>query len=310
MATQAVSPAVSTQHVNLDKTQDCVYVTTTFTMGIGRLRQTRHLEVTTTADKSRLRHQKQLIDSPELDEIRSQDGYMRRHIDSVTAYADSSTRFLTTAGTHATKLYKAMEAYRTLRRPALVEKFMSVYRALEAVDFAPVAEALGDQFNRKDYPASDVVEAGFAFTFRLTPVGDISALKGLPDFIIALEVEKERASRAAVVLEWKATMREAFASVVDVLFEAVKQQPDGKKKTLRDATVTNVLDFIQSAPIRDLANDVEAQAELANVAQLLDGVTPERLRHNDSLKAHLATQLAGVRKNLAHLVDESGRKFR
>jgi hypothetical protein len=46
------SPAVA---LNTDKTLDCTFITTHFSMGIGRMRQVRNLVVTTTADKTQLR---------------------------------------------------------------------------------------------------------------------------------------------------------------------------------------------------------------------------------------------------------------
>ena len=50
---------------------------TTFKMGIGNLRQI-SVSANTTADPSQIRNNKKLIDSPELDEIRSQDAKLRR----------------------------------------------------------------------------------------------------------------------------------------------------------------------------------------------------------------------------------------
>src|ERR1035438_10297606 len=51
-----------------------------FHMGIGNLRQIK-VKTETTADPSQIRNQKQLIDSPELDEIRSQDSKLRKYVE-------------------------------------------------------------------------------------------------------------------------------------------------------------------------------------------------------------------------------------
>jgi len=301
MATPAVAPAA-------DKTLECTFITTHFSMGIGRMRQVRNLEVTTTADKTQLRHQKQMINSPELDEIRSQDGYMTRHLDSVSCRYDEATRFV--PNSELAKAYKAMMAYQTIRRPKLVEKFMAEYRNLEAVNFAPLAAVLGDQFDRGDYPKAEEVEKGFSFYFYLRPVGKID-LQGLPDFIVAMELEKEQAKRAAAVDEWTKVMRVALAGVVDSLFNALKRDPiTGKRKALKDANVENLVEFCKSFPSRNLGNDAECMKLRDQINSVLSGLSPEQIRNSERVKDHIAETLAEVKKNLGNLVIVSGRRFR
>ncbi|SRR6266496_1138805 len=302
MATPAVTPTL-----DLSKTADCVFITTHFSMGIGRMRQIRNLEVTTTADKTQLRHQKQLIDSPELDEIRSQDGFMIRHLESKSCSYSKSTRFLPQS--EADKMYRALEAYRTIRRPSLVAKFLNVYRELEAVNFLPLKDALGDQFDRGDYPDSRTVELGFEFSFELRPVGNIQ-LSGLPDFIIAAEIEKDKAKRAQAIIEWRDTMRFAGQKAVDALFEALKPQPDGKKRKLFDSTVENLQEYLSTYNTRDLAGDTEYQQTVVEpLKAIMKGVSMDKIRHSENLKAYIVKQVEGIR-NAGLLVQASGRKFR
>jgi len=273
------------------------------------MRQIRNLEVVTTADKSLLRHQKQLIDSPELDEIRSQDGFMTRHIDSKSSKYSKATRFI--QKTELAAMYKALRAYQELRRPALVEKFMKTYRALEAVDFAPIAEALGDKFDRGDYPKSDVVEAGFTFTFNVRPVGSIN-LEGLPDFIVAMELEKELAIRQEAVLEWRDTMRVMGMTAVDALVNALTPDPTtGKSKKLFDTTITNLTEYLDTFTNRDLAGDSEYQEKVvAPLRSILKGVTMDKIRESQNLKKYVADKVAVIKQTAAVLVQETGRKFR
>jgi hypothetical protein len=304
MATPAVAPIKT----DLSKTMECTFVTTHFHMGIGRMRQIKTLEVTTTADKTQLRHQKQLIDSPELDEIRSQDGYLQRHLDSVSCHYDKSTRFV--PNVELAKLYKAMMAYQKIRRPKLVAAFMAEYRKLEALDFAPLAAVLGDQFHRADYAPADEVEAGFNFTFELRPVGKID-LAGLPDFIVEMELQKEQEKRAAAVDEWTKTMRVALRGVVNQLFNVLKKDPiTGKRKRLQDDTVNGLVEFCKSFPNRNLGNDTECEGLRNQVLSLMKGVTPDMLRESENLKDLVAEKLAKVNDELGVLVIATGRKFR
>lgn len=309
------APAIALEvpKVDMSKTEQCVFITTHFTMGIGRMRQIKNLEVVTTADKSLLRHQKQLIESPELDEIRSQDGYMSRHIDSLSSKYSKSTRFI--QKTELAKLYKALRAYQELRRPALVAKFMATYRALEAVDFEPLSrpspEGLGDRFDRGDYPKSDVVEAGFTFTFNVRPVGAIN-LAGLPDFIVAMELEKELKIREAAVMEWRDAMRVMGMEAVDALVNALSVDPVTQKaKILRTTTVTNLQEYLDTYANRDLAGDAEYQEKVVNpLRSILKGVTADKIRESQNLKKYVADKVAVIKQTAAVLVQETGRKFR
>ena len=174
----------------------------------------------------------------------------------------------------------------------------------------PSPEGLGDQFDRGDYPNSDTVEIGFDFNFSLREVGSIPT-KGLPDWIIALELEKEREKRAAAITEWRDTLRFAGQKVVDALFEALKPQPDGKRRKLFDSTVTNLQEYLDTYTTRDLAGDTEYQKTVVEPLQkLMHGVTTTKIRHNESLKQYIAEQADGIRKNASKLVQVTGRKFR
>lgn len=305
------SPAVGiASTVNVTKaTEECVYITTHYHMGIGRMRQVSiDTKTVTTAQASELRHQKRLIDSEELDAIRSQDGFMQRHIDSITCACDKSTRFLPKP--ELAKLYKALTAYQTIRRPKLVDAFMAKYEALEAVDFAPIAEMLGDKFDRADYPKAATVRAGFAMTFRIRAVGSVH-LEGCPDFIVAQEVEKELAERTAAIEAWKDTLRLAGLAAVETLAKALTPDPDGKRKKLYESNVENLKQYLDTFTSRDLASDIEYQKTVvAPLQSLLRGVNIEHLRESDNLKADIAAKLDGIKKNASLLVQVTTRKIR
>lgn len=323
MSTPSVAPS------NIAKTENCKTISYHFSMGIGRMRQiaskvidpnstldpvthnamTSTAVIVTTAKASELRQQKRLIDSPELDEIRSQDSKLRSFVESVSAAAGhESTRFV--LSTEVEKVWKAMEAYRTLRRPALVEKFMAVYRGLEAVDFEPLRNALGDQFDRGDYKSSDEVEAGFSFTYTVRNVGTVE-LTGLPSHIIDAEIAKERKQRAEAVEDFKGVLRFTLKKLIDSLFNAVKPQvADGKRRAIKDATVENVMEFIANFKLQDMADDAETQVLVTSLKQVMHGVTPDMLRESDNLKVHIASKLEGISKEAYRLVQVTGRKFR
>jgi hypothetical protein len=186
---------------------------------------------------------------------------------------------------------------------------MVQYRALEALDFTPLALALGDQFDRGDYRPSDEVEAGFGFTYTIRNVGAIT-LDGLPSFIVDQEVAKEREQRTAAVEDFKVVLRITLSKLIESLFNAVKPQYDGKKRAVKDANVANLLEFISNYEKQDMANDTETQALIADMKKVLKGVTPEMLRESDNLKVAIAAKMEAFQKTAHNLVQVSGRKFR
>lgn len=297
----------SIQTTDLKNTEDCVFIITHFHMGIGKMRQIKNLKVETDADKSKLRHQKQLMDSPELAEIASQDGFLKRYLDSRTCRYSESMGFLPRA--FLVDVDRAIIAYQTVRRPKLVANFMKVYRELEAQNFAPLRDALGEHFSRGDYPPADEVEAGFTFTFAYKPVGDLRGLEGISDVIIAREAEKEREVRMQAVVEWRDAMRATVLGMVEHLSQVLKPEA-GKRKVLRDAVLVNLQEFVDTYNVRDLANDVPYQKHINTLRQIMAGVTIDKLRENETLKEAVAAKLDSLGKDMGALVHVSGRKFR
>jgi len=298
MASPAVAPTVAPV---ID-----LAITINFRMGIGRMRQIKNLKVETDTKASELRHQKRLIDSPELEEIRSQDGFLKRYVESKSCWYREATRFLPRVW--LTEVDRAIVAYQTIRRPKLVAAFMHQYRLLEAVNFAPLQEALGENFDRSDYPASDIVERGFVLDFNYRNVGSAN-LTGMSDVIIAREQEKERSIRMEAILEWRDAMRLAGAEMVDALFDMLKPEA-GKTKKMYSCHVEHLQEFIDTFPDRDLVGDTEFKKNLDVIKDAMKGVTIDRLKESKNLQTYIMSKLDSVRADMKKLVITSGRKFR
>lgn len=302
MASSALAPV----KIDLTKTENCVSITINFRMGIGRMRQIKTLKVDTNTQASELRHQKRLMDSPELEEIRSQDGFLKRYVESKSCWYREATRFLPRV--YLKEVDRAIIAYQTIRRPKLVAAFMAKYRELEAVNFLPLQEVLGENFNRSDYPQSDIVEAGFVLEFCYRNVGSVH-LEGVSDIIIAREQEKEQTIRMAAILEWRDAMRLAGAEMVDALFDMLKPEA-GKTKKMYGCHVEHLQEFIDTFPDRDLAGDSEFKKNLDIIKDAMKGVTIDRLKESKNLQNYVMTKLDSVRTEMKNLVIVSGRKFR
>lgn len=306
--------------LTIGRTGECVEIAFHFSMGIGRMRQIAttvtenasapmqdEVVVVTTAKASEVRSQKRLMDSPELDEIRSQDNKLAAFIQSQSAYAGDAKRYLLKS--ELMKIWKAMEAYRTIRRPKLVNEFMAKYEAAEASDFADQKAALGNAFVRSDYKPAEKVHRGFDFWYTIHNVGVLN-VDGLPSEIVEQELAKDREQRAAAVDEFKHVLRGTLVKFIDSLYNQVKPNPDGKRRFFKDACVENVLEFVANFEKQDIASDETMQGIVADLKAVLQGVSPSMVKESDNLQATLATKLAEVKATLGALVEESGRKFR
>jgi len=101
-----------------------------------------------------------------------------------------------------------------------------------------------------------------------------------------------------------------FKKLLDTLFDSVKPQTDGKKRRFYDSGVENLLDFVTNYSKQDMANDTETQALIAQVQQVLKGVSPDNLRESDSMKLYIAEKIGELKQNVGALVQATGRKFR
>jgi hypothetical protein len=280
---------------------------TTFHMGLGNLRQI-SVKAETTADPSQLRNQKKLIDCPELDEIRSQDAKLRRYAESKSCRYTGQEGVLIIADGMIPVVDRVLVAYEMIRRPALVEKFMTRYTAEYESDFQQTRMALGDQFNKRDYSHPDVVRAGFSFRYGYMDIQTTGTINIADPNIRQREERKQAAVIAQAAQDLRDTMRAAGAQMVEALFDVLKPE-QGVRKVLR-GQLDRLQEYIDTYNLRDVTNDVQYQQHIDTLRQIMNGVSVDKLRESDSLKLKIATELETLRPQLKALVSSVGRKFR
>lgn len=301
--------AVTQRTIDLEKLQHSVcLLSVSFTMGIGNMRQIAN-KVETTADQTRVRSQKKLLDVPELEEIRSQDAKLRRYLDLKTCTFREGQEFLPIA--LLPEVDRVLQAYMTIRRPALVQAFMDVYKAEYETGFAKTRAALGDVFNENDYPKPGFVEAGFNFNYSITTVESSEALKTIDAGIYEREAKKAQGVMLAAAEEWRDALRQAGADMVTALYDVLRPDPiTGKRKKLYDTHLTHLEEYLETFNFRDITDDAEYRQHVTRLKDIMAGVKVEKLRESETLKDALAGKLDGVKQQLSTLVITSGRKFR
>src|SRR5208283_1056221 len=136
-----------------------------------------------------------------------------------------------------------------------------------------------------------------------------------PNYLMRLnpEIYQQEQERVARRFEEAVQLAEqAFASelgkLVSHLTERLKTGPDGERKVFRDSAITNLTEFF--GRFRDL--NVRSNAQLDQLVEqaqrAVQGIAPQELRDNDSLRQQIATQLASVQSTLDDMVIEQPRR--
>jgi hypothetical protein len=79
---------------------------------------------------------------------------------------------------------------------------------------------------------------------------------------------------------------------------------------MHECHLANLQEYVENYNLKDVTNDAEYAAHIETLKNILGGVSIEKLRHSETLKAKVAAELDAVRPTLKSLVQESGRKFR
>ena len=165
---------------------------------------------------------------------------------------------------------------------------------------------LGSLFDSTDYPSSLAGEFHVSWDFPNVEAPDY--LRRLNPELYADQSRRvaERFDRAVEMAEQAFT--EQLDGLVNHLAERLSGNDDGKPKIFRDSAVQNFREFF----IRFKELSVSSNEQLDDLVQrcelLMDGVQPQQLRNNDSLRRSLATNLSTVQSSLDQLLVDRPRR--
>ena len=165
---------------------------------------------------------------------------------------------------------------------------------------------LGSLFDATDYPSSLAGE--FSFSVEYPSVEAPDYLRRLSPELYADQSRRvaERFDRAVEMAEQ--AFVEQLDGLVNHLSERLAGNDDGKPKIFRDSAVQNFREFF----IRFKELSVSSNEQLDDLVQrcesLMDGVQPQQLRNNDSLRRSLATNLSTVQSSLDQLLVDRPRR--
>ena len=176
--------------------------------------------------------------------------------------------------------------------------------------FAELKEAarqrLGSLFDLTDYPSSLADEFEVSWDFPSVEAPDY--LRRLSPEIYRQECERVQSQFANAVSLAEQMFQEQLAELVEHLVERLATDKSGKQKTFRDSTITNLNDFFTRFQQLNIGSNEELEHLVERAQVIVRGVDPQRLRDNDTLRQHIATQMSVVQSSLDGLVVDRPRR--
>jgi len=300
MATAAVIP-IEDRGQDLARKTVCVKVT----LGLpGNTRKVSNSQVEVDADKELIRVSKTLLDSRELEAIKTLDGDVRRYLYNTCLPFEAGIHLLPLPliETVDQKLWECCD-----RRRELVEVFIQAYPGL----CEQAAGRLRTLYNPRDYPAGEVVRSCFSFTWRYVSFGVPGQLREISARIFESERQKAALSMAEASSEIEQVLRAALAEMVAHLRDRLTDQPDGKPQRLRGSTVQKLRDFLETFDFRNVTDDRELKEQVEKARELLSGVSTDAIRNTAALRSKVKEGMTEIAAKLDTMVnDRVGRKFR
>jgi hypothetical protein len=195
----------------------------------------------------------------------------------------------------------AMEGF----RDELAEAEAGLQAAYDEVK-ADACTRLGRLFNPADYPPE--VRGLFGVEWDFPSVDPPSYLMR-----VAPEVYEEERRRVAARFDEAVRLAEQafaaeFARLLSHLTERLANEETGERRVFRDSAVTNLTEFFSRFGQLNVRSSPELDALVEEAQRLARGVSPRDLRDNDSLRQHVAAEMARVREQVSGLITDAPRR--
>ena len=218
----------------------------------------------------------------ELDVIQQMIGRARNYVyDNTLPWSDSGLRLLPTVNFErfAAKMNAFEEEF-----AMMVTNFVDIYPTLITAQ----AMALGDMFQRNDFPTQNEIMTKFAFRVNYMPVptaGDFRIDVGnaaMDDIKSKLErMAQERVDSAM------ADIRERLGTHLKRMSDRLTTdyvQGEAKPRRFHDSLVDGALELCDLTKNLNVVNDPHLEAARVQLEQLLCGVSPQELRKNEAVR--------------------------
>jgi hypothetical protein len=271
---------------------------------LGNSRKVSNSQVEVDADKALIRVSKNLLDSKELQAIKTLDGEIRQFLYNMCLPFETAIHLLPLPLIETVD--QKLREFEQMRRDR-IEVFIEAYPGL----CREAAIRLRALYNPLDYPPLDVIRSRFTFSWQYVSFGVPGQLREISARIFQTEREKAAQMMSEAASEIQQVLRATLAEMVEHLRGRLSDDPDGKPRRLRETTVTKLRDFLDSFDFRNVLDDRELKEQVEKARQLLSGVTTDALRNTADLRAKLKQGMGEIASRLDGMIVEGPRrKFR
>ncbi len=165
---------------------------------------------------------------------------------------------------------------------------------------------LGSLYNEADYPPC--LYGAFEVSWDFPSVEPPPYLRQLNPELYAQECERVQTRFDEAVQMAEQAFTAELAGLVTHLSERLAGHSDGRPKIFRDSVVENMHDFFQRFRSLNVRSNEQLDTLVSRCQQVVEGVQPQKLRDDESLRQEVATQLAGVQTTLDSLLVDRPRR--
>lgn len=233
-----------------------------------------------------------LAGRPELEVIQKHVGMIRTYVyDNTLPWSDSGIRLLPTI-----KFLEFNDRMAQFEEDftSLVNRFVTIYPTIITAQ----AMALGDMFNRDDYPSDMEMSHKFSFRLNYMPVpkaGDFRVDVG-NDAQDELQKRLAKMADERIELAMKEA-RERLKSHMERMMERLKvEEINGKvaKSRIHDSLIDGGLELCNILQSLNLIKDPDLEAARVKLEKVLRNVDVDDLRKHDDARTEVRTQVAEI----------------
>jgi hypothetical protein len=165
---------------------------------------------------------------------------------------------------------------------------------------------LGRLYDQSDYPPE--IRQLFAVEWDFPSIEP-------PSYLLSISPEVYEQERQRVAARFDEAVRLAeqafvseFARLLSHLTERLSNSDGGERRIFRDTAVTNLTEFFGRFKQLNVRSNAELDALVEQAQQLVQGVTPQGLRDDADLRAHIAREMTQVQTRVEGLIVEAPRR--
>lgn len=260
-------------------------------LSIGRLRTRRRISSSTVQsdiDPDMLHVSKDILQSPELQEIAHHDSEVRNWIRARCLPSPFSKKGLLLLPIRLIEPVMARLTAKREERQALIEKFILAY---EHCKTAAIAK-LGSAYDATDYPAEEAVRRTFFFDVQMWELNAPGKLAAVSQELYRQELVKMENMWTQASNTVTNVLLTEFRKLTNHLSDRMSEGIDGKKKVFRDSVVTNLTEWLDLFQVRNLTNDEQLMTIVEKAKRLISGLDPAELRESEDLRKHLSVEFS------------------